>query len=278
MDEQELDEQLRKSVEMTKQRKYQEAEKLLRDLLKNHPNHIVVLNNLGVILGKTKRRKEARTYLDKALQIDPKFKLARKNRRIYSKFYYPAVAVAIAVAMGIGYGIAQPSTRTINGFHKKGQFPSSMTPVLEAMSSSFHHPLMMQGVSIYGESVQLHVDGRVLSVTPDYVTLVLDNNGQLQINWFLKVKTQSFSASPAGTSTPQFVPLELGQIVIGWELKHPEYIAEFNVGYAFENASGVRLSTIDSSGQPSYWFIGTTPVGANNHFNTAAIQSWVQNT
>lgn len=68
-----------RTVILEKLARTEEAEKELRDIIKKYPEVPEPYNNLAVILASKGRYERAQSYLQKVLQIEPNFALARKN-------------------------------------------------------------------------------------------------------------------------------------------------------------------------------------------------------
>jgi len=124
MGDKELHEQLLRATGLMKQKKFKEAEILLRELLVEHPRHSDVLNSLGVALVNSKRRKEGLKYFKEAVRYSPTYSRALRNKRRYSGWSYygkrigiPSIVV-LAAAWGvfsiIPHGGHDPNVQMIN--------------------------------------------------------------------------------------------------------------------------------------------------------------------
>ena len=80
-------EDLDKAEEMLESQHLNSAEELLLEMLKNSPECIPVLNNLGVLYGKYLLEYEkAISYYNRVLKLEPSNEWARNERRRYERY------------------------------------------------------------------------------------------------------------------------------------------------------------------------------------------------
>lgn len=80
-------EDLDKAEEMLESQHLNSAEELLLEMLKNSPECIPVLNNLGVLYGKYLLEYEkAISYYNRVLKLEPSNEWARAERRRYERY------------------------------------------------------------------------------------------------------------------------------------------------------------------------------------------------
>ena len=59
--------------------KFEEAERLYREILKTQPEHLDANNNLGIVLASRGKLKQAKEYYKKAIVLNPDFVFAYNN-------------------------------------------------------------------------------------------------------------------------------------------------------------------------------------------------------
>jgi tetratricopeptide (TPR) repeat protein len=66
-------ERILKGERLSEEGHFSIAERLFQDILKDDPNNCRVCNDLACVLWQTKRRREAVSYLKKAIELDPDY-------------------------------------------------------------------------------------------------------------------------------------------------------------------------------------------------------------